>query len=73
MTQQRIEIEFIDASGNRGTFAVLQIVSIDGKPFLSNDDKRDVYDRISFVEGRIETLERTLFSAVSQSPDEEEQ
>ena len=73
MNQQRIEIEFIDASGNRGTFAVSEVVSVNGKPFLSNDDKRDVYDRLAFVEGRIETLERTFFSAVAQSADEEEQ
>lgn len=71
MTERRIEIEFIDASGNRGVFQVSEIVSVDGKAFTDETSRMELEDRMTYMEARLDTLERTLLAAMQLEATEE--
>lgn len=60
MSEQLIHIKFRDRSGNTGEFAVSELLSIDGKAWTSEEDRRDLVERMSHLEGRFEQVEKLV-------------
>lgn len=71
MNDRRIEVEFVDSSGNRGVFAVSEIVSIDGKAYTDQTSRMELQDRMTYMEARLDTLERTLLAAMQLEANQE--
>ena len=67
-----IEVEFVDSSGNRGVFAVAEIISIDGKAYVSDEHRMELRDRMTYTEARLDTIENTLLAAMRPEQPENE-